>query len=177
MDIVMQEIWKPLRESSWYDVSNLGRVRSWRSRKRGQRREVPNPLKIWKSDWGVSVMLRLVEGDRRTTARIVAWLVADAFIGPRPEGNVCRHLNDDQWDNRVENLVWGTVAANWADARRNGKAPVAERHGCAKLSAGQVRQIRSISKRGEARRLAQKFGVSEGIVSMIRHGHYWKDLP
>ena len=164
----MQEIWKPLRESAWYDVSSLGHVRSWRSRKRGQRREVPNQLKIWKSDWGVSVMLRLIDGDRRTTARIVAWLVAEAFIGPRPEGHVCRHLNDDQWDNCAE---------NWEDARRNGKAPVAQRHGCAKLTAGQVRQIRSVAKRGEARRIAQEFGVSEALVSMIRRGHNWKDLP
>ena len=171
----MQEIWKPLRESSWYDVSNLGRVRSWRSRKRSQRRDVPNLLKLWESDWGVYVMLRLIDGDRRTTARIVAWLVAEAFIGTRPEGNVCRHLNDDQWNNRVDNLAWGTVADNSEDARRNGKAPLGARHGCSKLSVEQVKRVREVTKRGEQRRLAQEFGVSEGLVSIIRRGLLWKE--
>lgn len=172
MDIVMQEIWKPLRESSWYDVSNFGRVRSWRNRKRGQRRDVPTILKPHEGRWGVAVALRLVDGDRRTMMRAICWLVAEAFICPRPPGLLCRHLNDDRWDNRVDNLAWGTVADNSEDA----KAPLGERHGCAKLTAEQVVRLRAATKRGEARRLAREFGVSESLVSLIRHGHVWKEI-
>lgn len=175
MDIAMQETWKPLRESSWYDVSDLGRVRSWRSRKRGQRRAVPTILKQHEGPWGVFVTVRLVDNDRRTSSFAVAPLVAEAFIGPRPSGHVCRHLNDDRWDHRVSNLAWGTVADNSADARRNGKAALGLRHGCTKLTIMQVERIRAITKRGEAVRLANEFGVSQGLISMIRRGRVWKE--
>ena len=46
--------------------------------------------------------------------------VLEAFVGPRPEGALARHLNDDPTDNRVENLAWGSVADNTSDAYRNG---------------------------------------------------------
>jgi len=175
MDIAMLETWKPLSESSWYDVSTHGHVRSWRSRRHGQRRTVPTLLKAHDGPWGVAVALRLIDGDRRTFQRAVCWLVAEAFIGSRPPGLVCRHLNDDRWNNRVENLAWGTVADNSKDAKRNGKAPLGGRHGCAKLSAEQVARIRAATRRGEPRRLAKEFGVSESLVSMIRRGYVWKE--
>ncbi len=50
-------------------------------------------------------------------------LVADAFEGPRPEGELIRHLNDDSHDNRSENIAYGTYAENAADRMRNGHEP------------------------------------------------------
>lgn len=48
-------------------------------------------------------------------------LVLTAFVGPRPEGAVARHLNDDPTDNRLVNLAWGTRSENQRDALRNGR--------------------------------------------------------
>ena len=48
-------------------------------------------------------------------------LVLTAFVGPRPEGAVARHLNDDPTDNRLVNLAWGTRSENQHDAFRNGR--------------------------------------------------------
>lgn len=48
-------------------------------------------------------------------------LVAEVYI-PNPENKpLVRHLNDNRFDNRVENLAWGTYEENRADALRNGK--------------------------------------------------------
>lgn len=46
--------------------------------------------------------------------------VLEAFVGPRPPGALGRHLDDDQTNNRLENLAWGTPAENVADAFTNG---------------------------------------------------------
>ena len=46
-------------------------------------------------------------------------LVAEAFLGERPPGMVCRHLNDNQSDNRVSNLAWGTASENQMDSVKN----------------------------------------------------------
>jgi hypothetical protein len=118
--------------------------------------------------WGVFVTLRIVDGDRRTSGFAVAVVVAETFIGSRSPGLVGRHLNDNRWDHRISNLAWGTVANNSEDARRNGKAPLGGRRGCAKLSVVQVERIRAITMRGEVRSL-------EGLISMIRNGLIWKE--
>jgi hypothetical protein len=43
----------------------------------------------------------------------------------------CRHLNDDGFDNRLENLAWGTQADNWVDRFRNGRWAQANKTHCA----------------------------------------------
>ncbi len=45
-------------------------------------------------------------------------LVAEAFIGPRPEGQYVMHRNDDPCDNWLENLTYGTPSQNQVDRRR-----------------------------------------------------------
>lgn len=47
-------------------------------------------------------------------------LVLMAFVGPRPEGMECRHLNGIPYDNRLSNLVWGTRRENCGDAMKHG---------------------------------------------------------
>ncbi len=47
-------------------------------------------------------------------------LVAEAFIGPRPEGMEIRHLNGDPADNRPENLEYGTRSENSKDSKLHG---------------------------------------------------------
>ena len=42
-------------------------------------------------------------------------VVALAFIGPCPNGQVVRHLDDNQLDNRLANLAYGTPKQNMAD--------------------------------------------------------------
>ena len=59
-----------------------------------------------------------VDGKRVTAA--LHGLVLEAFQGPRPEGLVARHLDDNPLNNTVENLVWGTQSENVLDAVRNG---------------------------------------------------------
>jgi hypothetical protein len=52
-------------------------------------------------------------------------LVAAAFLGPRPPGQVVRHLDDVHAHNWVGNLAYGTHADNSQDALRNGRHPKA----------------------------------------------------
>jgi len=58
-------------------------------------------------------------GDKVRTFLAHVW-VLEAFVGPRPEGQLARHLNDNPQDNRLENLQWGTPAENVQDAITNG---------------------------------------------------------
>lgn len=54
----------------------------------------------------------------------------EAFVGPRPHGQLGRHLDDDRDNNTLANLAWGTPAQNSQDAIDNGVNPYAKKTHC-----------------------------------------------
>lgn len=113
------EIWVPTPGIPGYEVSNLGRVRGidrtvhFRDgrvyRYRGQiLRPAINPVSGYPhvAPKGIS--------------RNIHRLVLEAFVGPCPPGMLCRHLNGNPADNRLENLRWGTPSENSYDKGRHG---------------------------------------------------------
>lgn len=46
-------------------------------------------------------------------------LVLLAFVGPKPEGMQCRHLDGNKVNNHISNLVWGTASENALDRIRH----------------------------------------------------------
>ncbi|AKC03065.1 HNH endonuclease [Gordonia phage Gsput1] len=112
------ERWLPVPDFDGYEVSDLGRVRSVAREivmRDGRKRKVPERL----LRPGVSGSGHLVVAPSRQS-RMVHRLVLEAFVGARPEGMVCRHLNGDPADNRLENLQWGTYSSNSIDAYEHG---------------------------------------------------------
>lgn len=122
------EIWLPVvGYEGFYEVSSLGRVMSL-PRQTAKGFYGGCILKGNKAPSGhVAVMLSKRGNIRR---RMVHQLVAEAFIGPRPEGMETRHLNDVADDNRAENLAYGTSHDNKMDMVRNGGHYYANRTHC-----------------------------------------------
>jgi len=117
----MSELWVPVPGFNGYQVSNLGRLRSWRAW-RGQ--PVPRVLKSSPDHRGYLCTRLFGQGDGKygagggETVKIHR-LIALAFIGPKPQGMVVRHLDGDVTNNRAGNLVYGTPAENIADSIRH----------------------------------------------------------
>ena len=89
------------------------------------------------------LMTRTYTNENIATSSRVHRLVCLAFHGfPREEQTICRHLNDDIYDNRPENLAWGTAKDNAADAIRNKKQRRAENHPNAKTTKEIVDKVR-----------------------------------
>ena len=94
-------------------------------------------------------------------------LVLEAFVCPRPDALVCRHLDGDPSNNRLQNLSWGTVLESNRDRRQHGTDPSGERHPGAKLRANDVRQIRRMANlEGVSHRnIANMFGVTKSTIT------------
>jgi len=105
----------------------------------------------------------------------VAWLVLEAFIGPRPDGAFARHLDDNPSNNRLDNLAWGTRKENVADAIRNQCRASRRGEKRDRLTAEKAAEIRARHKAGVTQReLAQEFGVARVTITHIIQGRTWR---
>lgn len=64
--------------------------------------------------------VNLATPERKQSTFFVHKLVLCAFVGPKPSGMECRHLNGIKTDCSVGNLSWGTPSENYEDNRRLG---------------------------------------------------------
>lgn len=156
-----------------YEVSDLGRVRRLDGMDCKNRYFVPGRiLKPVPVQSGVSrdympLFVSFSDGEKRRKDFKVAHLVLNTFKGPPPskEQNCCRHLDDNQDNNKLSNLCWGTHKQNAADRVRNGLTGRLEKHKGSELTMFLARQIRAqykkSSRSANARILGEKYGISE----------------
>ena len=112
-----EEIWKIIQEFPDYEVSNLGRVRSWRKYGKFRRDE---PLykqpSIHKIRGYYFISIRSQNG---TYCRDIHRLVASAFLEPIEGKNTVDHINRNRLDNRVCNLRWATQTEQNINREKN----------------------------------------------------------
>lgn len=119
----MTEMWRTIPSAPDYEVSDLGRVRSQLPATKDRLR------RICISGAGASsgqpgypaLSLQIGEpGSRRSVQRFVHHLVAEAFLGPRPDGMEIRHLDGNAHNSILSNLAYGTRSENVRDAVQHG---------------------------------------------------------
>jgi hypothetical protein len=104
-------------------------------------------------------------------------LVADYFIGPRPEGQEIHHLDGDRSNNRVNNLRYVTRTQHQILTQRLGQTQVGIKHWNCRLSRSQVVEILASLKKGITQQsLAIKFKVSQPHIARIKAGVVRKDV-
>lgn len=111
----MEEIWKEVENTNgYYQVSNLGRVKSlerWIKGKRTGAKLIKEKILKPVIDKGYAKICLRMDGNGKG-ATFVHRLVAIAFI-PNPENKrTVNHKNGIRNDNRVENLEWATHSEN-----------------------------------------------------------------
>lgn len=177
------EEWRSIDGFPFYEVSNLGRVRSLRRivgrLSQGVRQFVPTGGKLlkpwvrWREGKPVTEFVGLRNEAGTTTFRVHR-LVLQAFIGPCPDGMEGCHNDGDPTNNRLGNLRWDTHEENLADMERHGRhvpPPThwGEAHHNATLTFEQVTEIRSryTGARGDLAALSREYGVAD--VTILRY--------
>jgi len=159
------EVWNPIPEFDGYEASTNGSIRknSGKVLCKSVTQRGYHCVTIYKNGW-----------DSRR-AYLVHHLVLFAHVGPKPSPTCqCRHLNGIKFDNRLENLRWGTVAENVADKINHGTLPVGEDTHFAKLTEEDVREI--LLSTASAKALAKLYGVKRDAIFRIRRRDTWKHL-
>ena len=119
-------------------------------------------------------IIKLVRGGARKTLKVHR-IVLNAFVGARPTGMLCRHLDGNKRNNNLSNLCWGTYNENAEDQFKHGTAATGERHGNSKLDDSDVLEIRRdyvriYRNRTNASELAARYGVSVSAIQNVVSG-------
>ena len=153
----MTEEWREVPGYPQYEVSNLGRVRSWTRKMKGKLMK----LRLTRKGYPYVMF--------GTKVFTVHKLVLVAFVGPRPEGLMCLHADDDKTNACLTNLSWGTRSDNNKQAWR-----VGANTGRRQLSVADVELVRTSSMRNKE--LAALLSVDPSVISNVRRGIYYADV-
>ena len=137
-----------------YKVSNLGRVYS-----------VVSDKFIGHPDYMGYTQVTLCKNGYHRIQRAHC-LILEAFVGPRPQGFVIRHLDDNPANNRLDNLQYGTYRENYNDAQKNGHLPLVGN--MAKLTPELA--IKIANDPAPIKELVSKYGFSYNIIVNIKNG-------
>jgi flavin-dependent thymidylate synthase len=117
-----KEEWRPVAEyEGRYDVSNMGRVRSWLAPGGCENVTVLTAARIKNptTDHRGYLIVSLSKHSD-TLVRSIHQLVLETFVGPCPEDQEARHTNHNRLDCRLDNLSYGTCQDNSNDRMRSG---------------------------------------------------------
>lgn len=150
-----------------YWVSILGRVISWKHIR-------PRVVKPRLSR--EYLVVDLMAGGKRYTRRVHR-LVLAAFVGPCPPEHEAAHLNGQHTDNRLANLKWATRRENAQHRRVHGTQTAGTTHVHAKLTAQQVRELRTRAAGGESlASIARHFSVHGTTALRVVRGERYADV-
>lgn len=114
------ELWRSVPGTSGsYEVSNLGRVRSVPRITRGGQQRGGRIMALSTHPAGYRYVALYYDDKKRR--RVVHQLVAEAFIGPRPDGLFVCHSDGDPSNNAATNLRYDTPGENIRDCVRHGR--------------------------------------------------------
>lgn len=168
-----RERWRPVVGFPGYEVSDRGRLRSYRMPGRARRFRTRPVLLTSRSKDGYRRVTLCNQGDTHHT--MVHTLVLRAFVGPVPPGQEGRHKNGRPGEDWLENLRYGTRKQNMQDAVRHGTTRPGERNPGAKLTNVQAAIVRRRAISGENYGvIAADFGISRSAVCLIRKGHTYR---
>lgn len=172
----MEEVWKPIpRFDNIIEASNLGgirRVAQVVKSRGGVRTMKARKVTFKRHPWGYSWCEFMIHNVKYW--QFVHRLVAEAFIGPCPEGYYVLHGDNDPTNNCIDNLRYGTPTENCADKLLHGTQPSGERVPWHKLKEVQVVEIRTRRAAGEKLAdIARSYDVSEVYIWHICTAAKW----
>lgn len=164
------EEWKPvIGYVGIYEVSSHGRIRKQTDKGWKQ----INPYVTTSGH----LMVGLHKFKKRTQL-MMHRIVAEAFIGPIPNKMLVHHKDTDKTNNRKDNLEIVTTRFNTQHACDTGliKHAKGEKHGRAKLTEADVREIRRRAAFTNDFKLSRMFGVSPTHIADVVARKFWKHV-
>lgn len=162
----VKERWRQVPGFPDYDVSNLGKIRTWKSGK-------PVMMKIRiGSDGYPRVTIQDSKGLKKVCR--VHVLTARAFLGPA-RGRLVRHKSRSK-KAALSNIEYGSYMDNHRDKYRDGTDQRGEKNSQAELTKKHARQIYKLKGKMTQKEISETFGISRQAVSDIHRRITWSEV-
>lgn len=109
----MQEEWKVCAMLDKYEVSNMGRLRSVKTKR---------IIRLCCSSSGYTSYTAYRNGKKYRI--YIHTAVALTFLGPRPKGYVIDHIDKNRANNRLDNLRYVSYSENGKNSKKCKKVPI-----------------------------------------------------
>lgn len=169
------EVWKPIkRYDGKYDISNFGRVRSFKTRNRK-----PKILKQYKEANGY---MRLGVSHNAKRDHISVHREVGIYFIPNPDNKPnINHKDGNRENNHYSNIEWCTQSENIQHAYDTGLRPFdkkGEAHHNSKLTEKDVLSIKKDLKEGIKSQsdIAKDYPVDASVISNINTGKLWSHI-
>lgn len=162
----MTELWKEIPGFDGYEASSMGSIRYLG--------KMIKPFLTGKKKKPYLTILIYREGTR--AQKKVHRLVLKAFLGLPQKKQVGCHRDDNTFNNRIENLYWGTQKENVADSVRSGTHRKFEKNNPyvfkVRIAGNVIELIKEDHKSGKGtqREIAKKYNVDPSYVSYLVNG-------
>lgn len=103
-------------------------------------------------------------------------LVAEAFIGPRPDGMEIIFRDGDKKNCEASNLYYATHKERGENTTATGRSAKGEASGNASLTEAEIREIRALKGHVTQPWLAEMYGVSPDNISAVHRRLTWKHV-
>lgn len=154
-----------------YEVSTHGNVKSLLGRK-------DRLLRGGFSMDGYQTYLLLKEDGKSSVRKRINRLVLESFVGDAPtKEHMSLHNDGDKFNNRLDNLRWGTRSENMLDCRKHGTDNRGIKHWNCILTEEQVRDIKIRLSNGETQKgIGEMYGVGQVTIWRIKAGKNWAHI-
>lgn len=180
----MREIWRDIPSyKGLYQASNYGRIRSVPRKSynaRGQLRQYPGRIlkaKARESGRDEYLVVTLCHNGEEKQKKVHR-LVLEAFEGPCPPGMEGCHNDGNRYNNKPDNLRWGTRKSNNRDKYKHGTAQQGEGGSKVRLREHDVLRIRYLWSRKihSMSQLGKMFGVHTSTIKSIIYRKTWRHI-
>lgn len=177
----MIEEWKDIQGyEGYYQVSNLGRVKSVSRTRLGNKKSVISvPEKILKGGITRGYRTVILCIDSKIKSFSIHRIVANAFIDNPYNKSQVNHIDGIKLNNTVDNLEWTTAQENTQHAWDNGlsRSVKGSDHPFSKLSMYEVIELRKIinSVIYSQRTIANVYNIDQAIISRLKNNKIYKE--
>lgn len=176
---LVEEEWKPVNGyNRWYEISNYGRLISWKNNNHGNRAKEPKLLKPISHNAGYKDYCLRKNG--RTTRYLRHVLVAKHFVDNPQNLPEVNHKDGDKSNDFYLNLEWCTHAENMKHGFDTGLINNrGENNGNTSLTKDDVIEIKYLLQNAPdltQKDIANRYNVAPQTINGIKNGRRWNHV-